>query len=633
MKLTVIAAQERLAPPRADGYVVRLDGLQASEDQAPPGFQQAADRAMELVRATFPGWLWQWARDSGVLALGTFEGPISWWWYTPLSEMSPMRSPLLRELYWLALLRVLLEDRQIDRVAWYGGDVELARVAASVAARAGVRFEANTAALPLQRRSWVAVARRIRSSLTQACLCATLRVIGFGSVRAEGVRAVLYSRFPVLWETHATSWRERMFGDWPDALERRGFSVLYAAVCTASIRQILTSARRWLERCACQRVILIEALVAPRDFLRAHADLGFAIRFWWWRRARRQDPVVFDGSDVSHLFWREVDANAMSPEVPYNATLASGMRRLLALLPDARVVCLPFEYQPMERAVWTGAQHSTPRAVVGLQTGVYTSNQMGFAFPREQVRIDRSDPLRSPLPDVLAAYGELPYRIFAERLGADRVCLSGPVRYPTLATPIDFDRTEFCATHDLPTAATFVLVTTSTVRAESLPMLEGAFMAAAALQDMFLLVKFHYHLTLHDEVGRLARRYGVRYHVFDANLDELMMLAVATVCGGSSIGIEAIVRGCMPVVFRSARQLVANPMMEVPSAVFFWQTADDLATALVSILRRDDAYSRRRCAWTEAVRAHLWPLDGQADARLFDFLRAHGHLEASAARS
>jgi len=164
-------------------------------------------------------------------------------------------------------------------------------------------------------------------------------------------------------------------------------------------------------------------------------------------------------------------------------------------------------------------------------------------------------------------------------------------------------------------------------------MLEAAFIAAASLQDVFLIVKFHYHLTLHNEVTRLAARYRTRVRVFGANLDELMMLSLATVCGGSSIGIEAMVRGCMPVVFRSDSELVANPMIEVPGAVFFWHTPEDLVAALSSILRRDESYSRRRNAWSGAVRAHLWPLDGLADARLFDFLVARGHLASSAAQS
>ena len=63
------------------------------------------------------------------------------------------------------------------------------------------------------------------------------------------------------------------------------------------------------------------------------------------------------------------------------------------------------------------------------------------------------------------------------------------------------------------------------------------------------------------------------------------------------------------------------------------RTVSELMEEGLSILRRDESYSRRRNAWSGAVRAHLWPLDGLADARLFDFLVARGHLASSAAQS
>ena len=625
MKLIVISADRPdLAPQSPDTCVLRLVGVAASTDQPPPGFQEVSDRAMARLCATFPNWLWQWVLTSDVLDLRTYAGPISWWWYSPLSEMSPMRSPLIQELYWLTFLRLLCEEHGVSHVVWYGDDIVMARVVRRLVERAGVRFEAHTRQLPLARRRWVAVARRLRASLLHPCLCAALRAKGFRRA-GPGAAAVLYSRFPVLWETHGDLWRERMFGDWPETLERRGVTVSYAAVCTASIGQVFRHAREWLTRCERQRILLVDAFATPRDLLRAYADVRFAVSFWRWRRAHRADRVVFDGADVSALFWREIDANALSPEIPYDVTLASTMRRMLGRMPKASVVCLPFEYQPMERAIWTGAQHPTPRVVVGLQTGVYTANQMGFRFPAEQVRVERRDHAKAPLPDVLAAYGEIPYRMFADRLGADRVCWSGPVRYPGLSIPVTLDRPRFLADHGFPGGATCVLVTTSTVRAESIPMLAAAFAAASANDDVVLLLKFHYHLPLGEEVARLAEQHSMhRYKVFDANLDQLLTAAAVTVCGGSSIALEAIARGCMPLVFRATGELVADPMLETPDAAFFWRTPEELASALSSTVRRDESYLSRRRAWPDALRAQLSPLDGQADARLFDFLAARG---------
>ena len=102
---------------------------------------------------------------------------------------------------------------------------------------------------------------------------------------------------------------------------------------------------------------------------------------------------------------------------------------------------------------------------------------MGFSFPVEEVKEGRSLDLKSPVPDILAAYGELPYKVFAERLGSDRVCLSGPVRYSHLQN--DGSRTAgLGSVEGAAESSIFILVASSIAREESLPLLEGAFKAA-----------------------------------------------------------------------------------------------------------------------------------------------------------
>jgi hypothetical protein len=287
---------------------------------------------------------------------------------------------------------------------------------------------------------------------------------------------------------------------------------------------------------------------------------------------------------------------------------------------------LPFEYQPVERAVEVAAA-SRRKATVGLQTGLYTANQMGFTFPAAQTRRTPADVTYAPVPDVLVAYGELPRQAFAERLGDDRVSLVGPIRYARLAVPPRASRARLRQEHGLPTEAIVVLVTTSIVKHESDYILRAAFEAADRRPGTVLALKFHYHLPLGRETARLQEAHPtVPAHVFPSNLDDLLTLADALVCGGSSTGIEAIARGCMPLVFRSVADLSPNPMLEVADAVFFWRTPAELAEALSATLADNASASARRFRWPEALRAQLSPLSTDMNARLSGFLRKAGFL-------
>jgi hypothetical protein len=276
----------------------------------------------------------------------------------------------------------------------------------------------------------------------------------------------------------------------------------------------------------------------------------------------------------------------------------------------------------MERAVWCGVKSARNIPVVGLQTGLLASNQMGFAFPAEETRAKLESVNASPLPDVIAAYGTHLYSYLVSRLPSDRVCLSGAVRYPHLSEEGAVDVAAFRRQRGLPDGMTYILVTTPIDPDESSRVVEGAFSMAKEYPDTFLLFKLHYHLPIYGEITRAAAQYGCnRYKIFDSDLPLLLRLASISICGSSSVGVEAIASGCMPMVFRSTAGMSTNPMLEVPRAAFFWNSVDELRQGIQACLELSPEYDTRRRAWPEAIAAHLYRLDGDANSRLYEFLQ------------
>jgi|GEM_PF-4154952 len=622
MHLTVIASHSDRALQREESWVLRLVGTPQSDETPPPDILTIVDQAAAEVRTKFPEWLWQWVSSHAALQLKVFAGSVSWWWYTPLSEKSPLRSRLIRELYWLTLLRMVFETYAITEVDWVGDDPRFTAVAARLAAQWQVKFHFASRRRTRPSHLTHAFVRRVVYSIFAFVRWLILKILFLGKgIEDPDFDVALYSRFPILWERQEPLWRERMFGAWPEYLRTRRHRTAYLAVFSGSLKMLVREWRTLRQRCRQQNIWIIERSVSFSSLLRAHLSLSLFCRYFSWRRRVISQPVFYNDLDIRNLFWREFDSNLLSTEIPLDLTIAKGISRIARKASSLRAIFLPFEYQPMERAVWTGAKSLRDISMVGLQTGLFTSNQMGFSFPVDEVKAGSDDDLKSPVPDVLAAYGALPYRVFSERLGSERVCLSGPIRYSDLQSRDPNSDRSFSVENASPSAV-LVLLATSIAKEESIPLLETAFKASAELPEVFFLIKFHYHLPLHAEVNRLAARYGIdRYRVFDSDLYELMRVARIVICAGSSIGIEAMTLGCIPVVFRSLGEMSSNPMLDVPDAVFFWNSIDELRAALQSCLAQDVEYRKRESAWPQALADQL-DLAGSPDDRLYEFLRS-----------
>jgi surface carbohydrate biosynthesis protein (TIGR04326 family) len=625
MHLVVIATDAVRLPSLPGSWTLRLAGTPELDETAPPHILETVDKAAAEVRQKFPEWLWQWVSDSGALELASFSGPVSWWWYTPLSEKSPLRSRLIREFYWLTLMRRVFESYKINHVEWFGDDPLIGKAVGRIADEYNTSFKFNqhgarppSLARALVRRALYSVFSLVRVLLVKAIL--------YASAPPNDADVLLFTRFPVLWERREGPWRERMFGGWPDYLAANQHRAVFAAICSASLGELARQWRLIRERCRRQSISILESRISLLSLVRAHFTGGLFWRYSRWRRRVRSHRVEYDGFVVTDLWWREFDLGLLSSEIPLDLTITAGFKAVVDGNPGLRTVFLPFEYQPMERAVWSGVKSRPEIRIVGLQTGLFVSNQMGFSFPRAEMKNGTSDVLKSPLPDFLAAYGELPYQVFVERLGESRVCLSGPIRYSHLH-PQDVRGAGLHRSLNLPEATVFILLATSIAREESVPLLEATLRAAAEWPQAFLLIKFHYHLPLHRELAELAAAYGInRYQVFDSDLYSLMRESRVTICAGSSVGIEAIAFNCMPLVFRSLGEMSANPMLDVPQAVFFWHSIPELRSALQSCLNQDEEYQRRKLAWPKAIRDHLFDLSLSPDQRLYEFLHERAIL-------
>jgi hypothetical protein len=584
--------------------------------------------AARVLQEDYSDWALRFAASSGFASLYRFRG-LSWWWLTGFSENSPLRTPLIRSLYWLLVIERALERHGVTRLTLATDDGELERSARDLAGRRGVAFDAiaargGEASSPPSLAG--AFARRLRRTLVLLLnwlilLAASPRL----DLRRLGRRSqvVFFSRFPVLWERTGGRLRERMFGDLPEHVRRLGHGVVYAAVLSLGPRRLLGELSRLRREAREERIVFLEALWSFEDLLQVSLRLGPVRRYLAWRSRPRE--VRFHGILVTGLLLRELDRELLSDDLPFNLGVLLGVRRLLRRLPRARAFVHPFEYQPMERALSAGARAARSGArTVGLQAGIFASNHLGFLFPSGPAREDaRARGLgTASLPDLLVAYGRSAHDAWRARLPAERVLLAGAVRYPDLGVA----RAKAPPSLDLPPGARILVLGTS-VREETLAIVDAALDAARELGEAFFLFKFHYHCELSNELAERARARGVsRYRTFDGGLAELIGASRAVVTGGSGTALEAIALGTMPVVYAPPGEWSSSPLFDIPEAAFLWSRPEELTRALRECLVSGPACREKEAAWPRAIETMLHRLDGRSTERLTEWLVERGVL-------
>lgn len=604
-----------------------------------------AAEAHRRVREEYPSFLHDFARRRGLLNLWSWKDHLGVWWMTPISEMSSFRTPLIDILYQLAVIDQVLAERKPERITLLTDDPLLVPAVRQVAQRHGARLEG---VIELARR--LTVRRRLGQwpSLRRAWFCnrwvllwVILRLTRVGRFESavgdpSGRRwALLCTLFPSMWEPGADpdSLSNRSFGDWPKRLEDEGHLAVYGAMTMASPGRILLQSLRLRRLLATNRIVLLESLLPFRTLLACCLGSGWIRAYRRWRRQHPAPTASCNGNEIGPLLLREIDRDLQSPEVAFNLCVAEGVYRLVKRLGSVASVTYPFEYQPLEKAFSAGVRLAGSRApVVGFQTGLTGKNHLGYRFPSEQVRQNgrQADPTIACLPDVIVVNGSTTLEALRERVGSDRLVLSGPVRLGYLRSLVEEKQQRIASLrerHSLSDAAFPAVIATSIVHDEALAMLELAFRAGKGLEEIVFLVKDHPLYPIPEAVRDVATRHGFgRYRYCTGRPADLLLLSKVALTGCTSVGVEAIALGCMPIVYADSCRYDLGPLRDVEDAAFFFEDLESLRWALRECMSGGEEFQRRRARWPEALKALLDLSGGDPSSRLLASLKGRGAL-------
>lgn len=539
-------------------------------------------------------------RDSLPVALGLPD----LWWFLEISEMSPLRGPLVDRLYALALIQQVTSASNYTTIRVAVADPLLREVVSAAMPQAVML---NVPALAGHRawrlRYWAQAARFAAHTLT-------IRALGIGAAGMSGSGAILFfSMYPAWWLSpiDATS-RERFFPGLPPILS--GSRTQWLLWLTAGPRSLFSHRAALREAASSGRAAVIQSHIMLRDLLSLFSwrVLRDARRI---RDAVRGMRLTFEGFDVTRFVVAAVERSIGSGELAMDRLMLAGVERMMRHR-RPRALIFRAEHQPFESAL--------VRAAGAVRTVGFLHSAIVKAPNYIPLHVKPGTP--QPLPRSVIVSGALT-RTAAEAGGYAHgdIAVCGPQRQKELLSYLlkAPDRAEARRHIGVAAGAKVIVVATSVVRSDSRALLAAIPEIAAAFPSARIAVQLHPALrgqrALFDRaVAAAAGR--VTAIPPDVRHYEYLRAADALVLAGSTIAFEAIALGVMPIAFEIPGSYSAFSMAAFSDGMFVARGRGELLDALRVTLECGVTAERKRAAWPRLLEDVFGDLNCDLDAML-----------------
>ena len=523
------------------------------------------------------------------------------WWYLETSEKNHLRSPLVGQLYQLALARLAL-TRHPGAEVWLDlHDRHLQKIlAAACAPSASVTEVAAAPARHPWRSYWANALRACGVVLFQRLLIQ----LGRWSSPCASEAVFFFSFYPYWWiRPYRPDLVDRFFAHLPE-----GITAQYVAWLTDP-REV------WQQRRAVGAALRQRALVPLQQFVSLADALGLLsprafLQYWRFEtRLRPHLQAQFAGFEVGELFGADLSRSLAGPERWLCQLLAQASRRFSHRV-KPRAVVYRIEFQPFENALLFGLGPQTP--TVGFHHASFGRYHLPLRFaPGELAEAWRhpSESRTRPLPRAILASGEAGVdHLRAQGYPAERIFTCGPQRHGDLLAFLRQrpPRPALRARLHLPADQPVLFVALATVAAETEALFATLAEACQVFGQLHLVLKPHPTRPLAGLAQDIAREVigpdRITLVPADGNMYEYLAAADALVGISSTIAFEAMALEVMPIMFEDPATFTPNSLADYEAALYVVRTPAALRVALSDTLANTAPAQAKKQAWAQTLR-------------------------------
>jgi hypothetical protein len=596
--------------------------------------KEISDKVSEKIRELYPRFLYATVKDSGLLDITVLDKKISLYWLMPISEMSILRNPLIDKIYALCILKEVLQKNNYQLVT---DDELLERPAHEICQNFNLK-NVEVKIIKQNKSSYY----KSSSSLIVSWwlqLVSTLiywlifNLFNIGKIQKETSADVLgLTIFPTLWGRNNQGVLENLaFGDFPVELNKHGHTLKYLAIPTMKPRNLLRDIRYWKKTTLENQISFPQSLISFEELLSVYFRRNWGKKLSFWFKKLSNTNLQIDSINVKHLVMREFQHELWNQGLAQSLILTYASARTVQQEKNISSAIFAFEFQPIEKAFVAGVKKTNPQTkLIGLQTSLLGKSHIGYYFLPQYIHpSNQLMPPYAPMPDYVAAYGETTYQMLKKKIGNERVQLTGPIRYPYLRIDTSIDRRKaeekIKNRLNLNRETVLALLALPSLKEEALMILDWAFAISKKYPALYFLVRFHYWAILTNELKNASQLYSfTNYRVVEGDLHELLLASQFMITGTSSVGIEAMASGCMPVSYKPTRRYDFGRIQDVEEGAFLYTNEAELQKIIKECINQSPVFETKKVHWKRNLQRLCTPLDGKASPRFYNWLSNQG---------
>lgn len=602
--------------------------------------KEISDDVSEKLRQAYPHFLHETVKSTGLLDITVLDNKVSLYWLMPISEMSILRNPLIDKVYALFVLREVLKNSNYQQALIVLDDALLEQPIRELCANAQTQVIdvkiLKQDKLNYYKNNFALITSWWSQFFSSLAYWLIFNVFNIGTLKKETTFSVLgLTIFPTLWAKNNQDILENLaFGDFPAELKKHGKDVNYLAVPTMKPRNLLKSIKYWQKTSHENHIFFSHAILSFRQILSIYLRTQWGKRLSAWFKQYKESKIYIDSIDISKLVIRELQHEFWSQGLSQAFILLYASEKITFQIKNITSAICAFEFQPIEKAFVAGVKIINPNIkMIGLQTSLLGKSHLGYCFlPEQIIPTNQITPPYAPLPDYVAVYGKTTHAMLSKNLGTKRIYLTGPIRYPYLKINSQAQRTlaeeDWKTRLNLNGETVFALLALPSLKEEALLIMEWAFAIAEKYPQLYFLVRFHYWAVLEDALKKIAQAHSFnRYQIANTDLHELLLASRFIITGTSSVGIEAMVSGCMPVSYKPTRRYDFGRIQDVESGAFLYTNQTELSMAIQECVYQSKIFVEKKQHWQENLEKLCTPLDGRSSQRFYKFLQEKSVLQ------
>ncbi|MFA4905550.1 MAG: hypothetical protein WC645_03505 [Candidatus Margulisiibacteriota bacterium] len=604
-----------------------------------------ADKAQEKVRKYIPRFIYEFPRrelGNGKTIIKYFSyGKINFWWFNKMSEKGGWGTPLINRIYHLELVDRISSLNTYQELWVEVNDpafVKLLRdnqkIFGTVKVVAGSKARRiNKSVKYLLRVMWNIFGQQINIFMRRFILG-----LRRAKTQVEDRAIMLFTLFPYFWSKPSGPKRTELFYRSLFGRIKEKHEVYYLAWLTTPWLAFWGESKNLAEQMRAGNIIVLELYLKPLDFLRIlFASLIYLKKIVVFHLSWRNKIREYYGKyDITSIVLDEYDYFLVAPEIILSLSIAYAADSFLS---GNRAACIIYrnEFQPHERGLLYGARKHC--LTIGFQHQAIAKNHLQYVFLPEEIKHyydNRESPESLPLPDKHLVAGEYPFKVLTAGgfPGAD-IDICGPVRYAKMVECIKtiLPKYDLRLKHQFNNDDNIFLIAAPVVKADAINFAVGLAQAVKGKpkNNMLFLVKSHpvtkYDTLISDIVTGLNPSLSLRFLPDNIDLNDFIGISDAVILTGSTVGLEAICLGTLPILFENHHSFSLNPLLEIDDSYLTVTDEKELASAIDLVVKHKHEMQAIKDQWPDAIRKMFYDVNTDPEERFMQLLGKYGVIK------